>query len=192
MLTLASPRPLCLKAGGEEPSSQTRQASLPPALSFLCQHDPMEMQLWKCTFRAATLGADSGHFHRVWLTALLCIPQAGPCLPWDGNLQVVWLTSCKTGPLGQGDKNGKKVQRKLIWEKVGGTWLRLHPDLREQHRNGCGGSCGWLLCAQHCCFPFGMQEHAGVERGTVCELSSAFRSRGIRDGCFPEWDTCLL
>lgn len=40
---------------------------------------------------------------------------------------MVWLTSCRTDPVGQGDKNDQKVQRKLLWEKVGGTWLKAAP-----------------------------------------------------------------
>lgn len=39
---------------------------------------------------------------------------------------MVWLTSCKTDPVGQGDKNDG-VQRGVIWENVGGTWLKGAP-----------------------------------------------------------------
>lgn len=114
------------------------------------------------------------HFHPVWLTALLCIRPAGPCLPWDGNLQVVWLASCKTDPLGQGDKNDGKVQRELIRENVEGTGLKGAPRPKGtaqewlQWLPWVAGLCTALL------LPFGMQDHAG----TVSELSGAFRNRG--------------
>lgn len=99
---------------------------------------------------------------------------------------MVWLTSCRTDPVGQGDKNDRKVQRKLIWEKVGGTWLKDAPRAKGTAQEWLW----WLLWVAGLCTALLHSIWNGMERGT--ELNSAFRRGGIRAGCFPEWDTCLL
>lgn len=56
---------------------------------------------------------------------------------------MVWLTSCNTDPLDQGDKNDQKVQR----ENVGGTWLKAAPRPKGTAQEWLW----WLLCVAALC-----------------------------------------